>query len=381
MVSTLEEKKPLVTMISKPVVPPWDDSAKNIVLHQVTRGERYAYRILTDGSNAPTIPGVQSEPLYSSAGSYSPGLMQNLTVMRYGARKRGASIFHYFFAPNPLASLAGQLQRTVTGIRTVHTLCSAPATFEEIDKWMFADRVVVLSSDTEQRLIDAGVNPEKVRWIRPGIEPIPKKDAVERRATRRRYGLTLSGPVVLFPGDYEFSTAAQTVARAVPMLRKAAQGVNVVFACRIKRAPSRVIRDRLRADLEAAGLLATAIFVDRVNDMPALLRASDVVVMPSESLYAKMDVPLVLLEAMSLEVPLVLADVKPLNALIADGAGLGIPPGSPEALAKATLRILGDPQLMKSFGQTGARVMHRDYSATAMAAAIESVYDEVMGLK
>ncbi|MBW2278234.1 MAG: glycosyltransferase family 4 protein, partial [Deltaproteobacteria bacterium] len=285
-------------MISKPVVPPWDDSGKNIVRAQVRRGGRYTYRVMTVPGAPPPASGVICEPIYKGAGRYSPSLSQNLRVLLRGVRPRGVAIYHYFFAPNPASSLAGRVQRMTARVRTVQTVSSTPVSYDHVSKLMFTDKIVVLSRDTERQMIDAGVDPTRLAMIRPGIEPIARPDEGRRAATRKALGIG-PGPLVVFPGDYEVSSAARTVARAVPRLASMHADVTVVFACRTKREASRAIRDRLRREVSAAGVGDRAQFLGAVDDMPALVGAADAIVLPAESLYAKMDAPLVLLEAMS----------------------------------------------------------------------------------
>jgi phosphatidylinositol alpha-1,6-mannosyltransferase len=199
-----------------------------------------------------------------------------------------------------------------------------------------------------------------------------------RRRIRREVGLPEEGPVVVFPGDYEFSSASQTMAGAVPLLKKAVKDITIVFACRIKTEASKVIRDRIRDALQQAQCLPCVRFPDSVPDMPSLVGSADAVIMPSESLYAKMDAPLVLLEAMSQKVPLVLADVPPLNELLEFGAGLGVPPGDSAALAAATGRLLENRMLREELGEKGRRAVSDVFSATTMTESIEMIYDEVL---
>ncbi|MCP4604149.1 MAG: glycosyltransferase family 4 protein [Proteobacteria bacterium] len=365
-------------MISKPMVPPWDDSAKNIARSQVARSTKYSYRVLTDGSSIPPAPGVVAESIYSGQGTYSPGIGQNLRVMLHGLRPRGADIYHYFFAPNSVTSFAGRVQKTVARVKTVQTVCSIPASFEKIGRFLFCDIIVVLSEDTKRRMIDAGVESSKLRLIRPCIEPIEIPKQEQKIQTRRAYNLPDSDPVIVFPGDYEFSSAAQTVARAVPLIAKDISNITVVFACRIKRAPSIAIRDEIKNELIAAGYGERVRFIESFPDMPAFVGAADAVIMPAESLYAKMDAPLVLLEAMAQKVPLVLANTPPLDEILSFGAGLGVSPGDPEGLADALKKLIMDPALRDNLGTSGARAVGDAFSADAMVRAIENVYDELL---
>ncbi len=365
-------------MISKPIVPPWDDSAKNIVAAQIRHSATYRYCILTDGSSQAQLQNAVAAPIYSNRGRYSPGFFENLRVMGYGMRSRGVSLYHYFFAPNLVSSLAGRVQKTVARVKTVQTICSAPASYEGIRSLIFTDRVIVLSAHTKRALVNAGIDRDRIRYIKPGIEPLTPLAKIERNDLRRAYDLPIQAPVVVFPGDYEFSQAANTVARAVPLLHKALPEIIVVFACRIKRAPSLRIRDAIKRDLKAVGRVGSVRFLEDIPDMPAFIGAADLVLMPAESLYAKMDVPLVLLEALSRGVPVVLSATPPLDELLETGAGVGVPPCDPQALADAVISLIKNRPLREKMGHTGTRAVNTHYCAATMAAAVESVYDEVL---
>jgi glycosyltransferase involved in cell wall biosynthesis len=369
---------PSVLMISKPVVPPWDDSAKNIVRSQVIRGERYRYRVLVSAGAEAPAPHVEIDPIYPGAGTYSAGLKQNIRVMMHGLRPGDASIYHYFFAPNTVSSFAGRAQKFIARVKTVQTVCSAPASYDGIGRLLFADRVIVLSEDTRRKMINAGIATDRLRLVRPCIEPIEAPDESQRRGIREAHGLSKDGPVVVFPGDYEFSSAARTVAEAVPAIVEAIPDVTIVFACRIKREASLEIRDDIRKNLVSAGFGDRVSFLERVDDMPTFVGAADLVVMPAESLYAKMDVPLVLLEAMAQGVPLVLAESPPLDELLGFGVGLGVGLRDAQGLAAATKRILGDRAYGMKLGTAGVGAVAEIFSAKAMARAIEDVYDEVL---
>ena len=369
---------PEVLLISKPIVPPFDDSAKNVVVSQVRYGTRFQYRVLTAAGAPAPAPNVKTAPIYGNAGTYAPGLAQNLKVMTYGLRSRGAEIYHYFFAPNPVSSTAGRVQRLFARVKSVQTVCSQPKSFDKIHKLLFADRVIVLSEITKQKMVEAGIAAERLIHIRPGIDFIERKSDAERMAIRKAHGVPEKGPMILFPGDYEFSSAADTTAKAVPLWAASHSDATIVFACRIKRAPSLAIRDRIKAEVAAAGHQNRVVFLERVDDMPAFTGAADVVVMPAESLYAKMDVPLVLLEAASQGVPLVVANVPPLSELIPTGMAVGVSPGDPAALAEAVRRILDNSQEARAMGDAGIAAVRDIYSAQQAATAVERVYEEVL---
>lgn len=367
---------PRVLLVSKPVVPPWNDSGKNLVRDVATFGRRYTYHIMATEGAEPLADGNVVEPLYGSAGAYSPGLRQNVRVLRRLFRPDKVSVYHYFFAPNKITSTAARLVTALKNRPTVQTVSSSPASYDGVDGLCFGDRVVALSEYNRSRLEAAGVR--GVVRIPPGI-PVPELAAQDARIqVRRAFGLPLDEPVVLFAGDYQFSSAAEVLAGAIPRVLDGRRA-RFVYACRIKQEASREIEARVKAQIQAAGVGASVLFLNEVEDILGLIAASDLAVMPSESLYAKMDIPLVLLECLAQRVPLVVADVAPLNEILGgrEDYGLAVPPKDEEALARAVASLVDDPARLRQMGEAGRRAVIGTYGAATMAAAYEDLYDEI----
>jgi phosphatidylinositol alpha-1,6-mannosyltransferase len=365
-------------MVSKPVVPPWNDSGKNLVRDVVRGATRHRYRVLVPRGVPFAAPRATSAEIYAAPGTYTPPLRDNARVLAHLLHAR-ADVVHYFFAPNPRTSTIARGIGLFRRWPTVQTVCSAPRDFASAGKLLFADRVIVLSDDTRAKLASAGVAPSRLRLIPPGIEPFAPLSASERAAARRRFADLPEGddtPVVCYPGDYQFSEAAITVAASIARV-VAARPARFVFACRIKQEASRREEARVKELVQADGASAHVRYWNEVDDVRALLGACDLVVMPAESLYAKMDVPLVLLEAMSLGVPLVVANVPPLSELLADDVGASVPPRDPQALAANILELLADPARRAALGAKARETVTNRYAARTVAAAYEDVYDEL----
>ena len=145
---------------------------------------------------------------------------------------------------------------------------------------------------------------------------------------------------MLYPGDYEVSHGAATLARAVAAIVRKVPAARVVFACRAKTPKSAIARAAVENDLRAAGLLDRTRHAGEVDDMAALIAASSVVAFPVDDLYGKVDVPLVLLEALALGVPIVAARGGPLEAL---STARFVDPDDDQPLAAELTRFLLDP--------------------------------------
>jgi glycosyltransferase involved in cell wall biosynthesis len=119
-----------------------------------------------------------------------------------------------------------------------------------------------------------------------------------------------------------------------------------------------------------------AAFLGYRSDIPAILDAVDMLVLPSRL----EGLPMVVLEAMAQAKPVVATDVGGTAEAVVDGeTGLLVPPGDPHALAEAIRRLIDDPELARRLGEAGRRRVEREFSAGVMTARVLEVLDEAAG--
>ena len=86
-------------------------------------------------------------------------------------------------------------------------------------------------------------------------------------------------------------------------------------------------------------------------------------------------VPVVLMEAMAMEVPCVATWVNGIPELIQDGEeGLLVAPSTEEQLAGAMERVLGDPALGRRLGQAGRRRVLAEYNLKNNSAELAEIF-------
>ena len=106
-------------------------------------------------------------------------------------------------------------------------------------------------------------------------------------------------------------------------------------------------------------------------DIPELLAAADLFVMPSHS----EGLPMAVLEAMAAGLPIVATAVGDVpRALDHGSAGLLVPPASPTVLAAAMRLLLDDRRLARTLGERAAVRVRAHYSLQAMADRYASLY-------
>ena len=110
------------------------------------------------------------------------------------------------------------------------------------------------------------------------------------------------------------------------------------------------------------------------NEKDNLMQEADVFVLPSY--YEAL--PLGVLEAMALGIPVVTTPVGGIPDVIEDGInGLLVEPRQPEALARAIVALLMDDALRTRLRETAHTDVRKRYSTEAVIEALETLYREI----
>jgi len=125
-----------------------------------------------------------------------------------------------------------------------------------------------------------------------------------------------------------------------------------------------------------SGLEDRVHFLGHRDDAYDVLRALDLLLITSD----QEGLPMVLLEAMALEVPIISRAVGGIPEAIEDGqSGILVPTGEPRALAQACLLALRNPDLRRRLALAAATVVSSRFSAQENAQQIVRVYRGLAG--
>jgi glycosyltransferase involved in cell wall biosynthesis len=138
------------------------------------------------------------------------------------------------------------------------------------------------------------------------------------------------------------------------------------------------LREDCRGLLRAAGAEALAWLPGERADVPGVLRAMDLFVLPSlgEGMSNA------ILEAMATGLPVVATKVGGNPELVEEGrTGTLVPSGDPVAMAGAIRAYLTDPDKARRHGQAGRRRVEAQFSLDAMVEGYLALYDAVLSAK
>jgi hypothetical protein len=376
-----------VLFVSKPIAPPFHDGTKCLVRDVALELVRVRPIVMSTAS-APALEaaagrraanGIEEARVYADAGSFSPSFAANLRAAAWLLTRARADLWHFVFAPNPRTSRAGRVLARSRRVPVLQTVASPPKSFERPSRLLFGDVVVAQSRWTLERLRTgllgeergSAVGDPRLELIPPPLAAPSPRSPAALAAVRRELDIASEATILTYPGDLETSSGARAVSELVVPLARQVKNLVVVFAYRAKSARAPAIARLIADSLDPRHVRVKG----NVSDVLALLQTSSAVLFPVDDLWGKVDLPIVLLEAMALGVPVVAYDRGPLLEL---GGALHVPSGDIKALLGAVLALLGEESLRGRVISEQRETVARRHDAKLAARAYERLYLELL---
>lgn len=386
----------IVHLVTKPLSPPWIDSARNLPRYLVEYATGTAFRIMISDADSLGKSGenqstwfcsrsgktvsatVFADPIYkSSCGlSVSPAdrvraLIRLAACLNHSRSAPYTSIFHFFFTPNPPTSLTMRfLTHLNPAAPTVQTVTSCPLPHHNLRRLCFTRRIVALSTHTRSWL--KNVLNRSVDLIPPGIPVPPALTAEEMDSKKKSARNQLDLPdcfLVLYAGDLQDSGCMPIWRTVLPEWRSLFPGIRVVFAIRDKHPADRRCLDELRK-LGGSQVIVAGV----VREMAAMIDACDAMVFPVISLRSKMDIPMVVLEAMAHQKPVLLSAIPELKDLTETGGVIKADPYRSQTFTSGLAELMKSREYIHHSGMNARDCVIRNFNVASMASAYEGIY-------
>jgi len=239
---------------------------------------------------------------------------------------------------------------------------------------VLAHHIVVNAQAVADVLVREGYPPAKISVIRNGIDTSRFNGLRDDGRIRQELGLPPEAPLVTLVSrlsrnkDFEF--------KGITHFLDAAARVSAGFDdVRFLIVGDGVLREELERRAERLGLTRRVLFTGFRLDVPEILAASTIAVLPSLSEWMSNS----LLESMAAGVPVVATRVggNP-EAVGDDEGGLLVPAGDDAFLATAIGRLLRDRELRASLGRGGRQRVERLFSIRRMVGDTEALYRRLL---
>jgi glycosyltransferase involved in cell wall biosynthesis len=237
----------------------------------------------------------------------------------------------------------------------------------------FTDLSLAVSRGVRDYLVsEGGLNPAKVRVVANGVDVAAIDAARPGKTVRRELGLPEGVPVIGLVGrlDHWGKGHKELFEAMAPLMERYSVQALIVGGGRRM--------DEVRALAASLGLAGAVHFLGPRHDVPDLLNAMDIFVLPS---YSE-GLSLALLEAMAAGLPVVATAVGGTPEVVTEGDnGLLIPPRDAAALAGALERLLTDPALAQRLGAKAQAHVRKHFSLDRLGREINAIYGELVEKK
>lgn len=362
-------------LVSKPLRAPYRDGS-TVLVRTLARGldERFELSYFGD-PDAPVRRAEGGEVISAPAMGYAPRLLAKARILAalLSPRRRALGI-HFFFTPNRLTSrVVAVLRRLQPSRRMVQNLMSSHDAARYVPLLRALDAVVVLSDHTRDELCRAGLEPERIFRIYPGVEEV---DRIENPAENR---------ALLYAGDLDAQVVDRLVEIARLLGREELAGWRMHIAARPKGEGDAEHRARLGGSLAGQIEGGQVVLMEEVDDMDELMRRCSLQVFVADHVRRKVDLPLVLLEGMARGLGLVTLDFEPVSEIfhLARGhdlePGVAVPATASGGLPATLAGAMAAPETLLRWSRDAHELVRRELTSQGMLQQYGKMYDEIRG--
>jgi glycosyltransferase involved in cell wall biosynthesis len=243
--------------------------------------------------------------------------------------------------------------------------------YHSLDKVMlrFAECVVTVSPTLHDIFSRIRGPKRRTRLILNAVDSSLISGAEGGEALRVRYCGTESSVLIGCFGRLSSEKGQDILLEALAMVAETHPHVSLLF---VGDGPE---REALQKRSEELGLTARVFFQAHTTAIRDCYEAIDLLVLPSRS----EGLPNVVLEALSLGVPVVATDVGAIGEVITHRkTGWMVPPNSPEELARGIQEALSDEGLRATIADAGKRLVVEKFSPATRGETIVALYRETL---
>jgi glycosyltransferase involved in cell wall biosynthesis len=295
-------------------------------------------------------------------------------LVRFLKARRFDVVQTWIFAANTYGRVAAKLAGVpvvVVSEMAVDLWKGRSERFFDLRLASWCDRVIGNSHAVVDFYRTLGVPEDRLEMIYSGIgeEPVPVMD---RRDVCREFGFADDAEIILFAGRLAEQKRVSDLLKALDILQHVQPGARTIIA------GDGPLRHALEEQAAGYDLTERVRFVGHRDDVPRLMAAANLVVLPS----AYEGLPNLLLEAMRLGKPVVATAAPGTTEVVRDGEnGILVPVGNPQLLARALRDVLRNSELADRLGAAGKTRLDFEFRLETMIDQFADLYERLASQK
>jgi len=228
---------------------------------------------------------------------------------------------------------------------------------------LFNHKIIAVSHAVKRDLSEQGIDPKRIVVVQNGID-VNRVEGNNRNReveSKRNQNYPIVGTITRLSPQKDVAT----------LLRMASQVIKEVPKTEFIIVGDGEQRGKLQTLAGNLGLHDHVTFLGYRQDAQDILRIFDVFVL--SSLWEGL--PIVVLEAMAAEKPVVATAVDGVTEVVEDGnTGFLVKPQRPDLLAKSVIELINNPDQAKTMGERGRERIEGFFSITRVINTVEQIY-------
>lgn len=230
--------------------------------------------------------------------------LRNKAIILYNMLKfrNEIDIYHIMMTPDRLSGYIFKFIKIITHKKII--LSSSLSNKKDFRSYNNFDLCITYSEFMKKRLLENNI--KKVMAVQPGI---PAED-FKIRMKHKDFN-------VIYCGEYGSYSTIIKILNIAKMVKEKNQDIGFILACRIKKQEDILLKkELLKKSLDMD--LTNVKWYDTVPDIKEVFNQGDIIIMPIDSINEKKDIPIALLEGISMGLIPIISDIAPMNELKID---------------------------------------------------------------
>lgn len=329
------------------------------------------------------VPGTEASlklrPLDTARGLAN--VLRTAYSVRTIARRTGAELVHAnSIRAGLIASLATRMGAP-PAIVHVRDCLPAGASGQIVRRVIRGGTAMILANSRHTAANFAlGLGEDSIRVVYPSVDTrLFDPERTSRREARTRLGLDPSAPVLGVVAQLTPWKAQDDAVRALALVRDTWPDAQLLFVGGVRFHAARYDNEAYEAALHGLtsdlGVEEAVTFLGERTDIPEILRALDVVLVPSwEEPFGR-----TVIEAMAMGTPVIATSVGGPAEIVRSGTeGLLLPPRDPARWADCVCNLLARPEVREEMGRQGRVRVISAFGREAEVDAVLETYERVL---
>lgn len=293
----------------------------------------------------------------------------------------------------PIAAVLGRIAAKLAGVNSVYTAHGFPF-HDQSSPWQYrfyftveklcaplTDLILTQSYEDFITAQKSGLcSPEKVRYLGNGVDIArfnrKHQNPIQQTQLRATLGIPDTADLIIGTvGRLTRKKGSSYLIEATAKLLPQFPNLHTLIIGGELSSDPEPFQAELVAQMRTLGIENHVTFTGERDDIPEILGLLDIFTLPT---FTHEGVPRSILEAMSMNLPVVATDIRGCReAVVHEETGLIVPPQNSDKLATALAKILSNPDLCQAYGKASRQRVEAEYDERLVFQRLAECYREL----